>query len=292
MELFIQQVIAGISTGAIYSCVALAAVMIFQAISHINFAQGEMAMFSTYVALQLIAWGVPYWLAFILTVIVSFAAGIVIERVLMRPLLKSSVFVQVVMFIALLTLVNSGAGFIWGHEVRAFPSPFGFEPFLGASLISNHQAGMLAITFIMLVLLFLFFRFTKVGLAMTAAASEPTSAKLVGIRVGWMIALGWGMAAAVGAVAGILVAPIVFLEPNMMLTILVYGFAGAVLGGLTSPGGAVVGGMAVGVIENLVGTYIPVVGAELRLTMALTVIVIVLIIRPRGLFGRLIVERV
>lgn len=292
MELLIQQIVAGIATGAIYSCVALSAVMIFQAIRHINFAQGEMAMFSTYVALQLILWGVPYWVAFVLTVGLSFVAGMVIERVLMRPLLKSSVFVQVVMFIALLTLINSGAGFIWGHEVLSFPSPFGFDPFLGVSLISNHQAGMLFITCVMLALLFVFFRFTKVGLSMTAAASDPVSARLVGIRVGWMIALGWGMAAAIGAVAGIMIAPVVFLEPNMMLTILVYGFAGAVLGGLTSPVGAVVGGILIGIIENLVGTYIPVVGAELRLTMALTVIVIVLIIRPRGLFGRLIVERV
>jgi len=292
MELLVQQVIAGIATGAIYSCMALSVVMIFQAIRHINFAQGEMAMFSTYVALQLMNWGVPYWIAFVITVALSFAAGVVVERLFLRPLLRSSVFVQVVMFIALLTLFNSGAGYIWGHEVLSFPSPFGFDPFLGISLISNHQVGMLLITLVLLLLLFAFFRFTKIGLSMTAAASEPASARLVGIHVGWMIALGWGMAAAIGAVAGILIAPVVFLEPNMMLTILVYGFAGAVLGGLTSPGGAVVGGLLVGILENLVGTYIPVVGGELKLTMALVVIVIVLIIRPRGLFGRLIVERV
>jgi len=292
MELLIQQILAGIATGGIYACVALSAVMIYQAIHHINFAQGEMAMFSTYVALQLILWGVPYWVAFVITVGLSFIAGMVIERLLIRPLLRRTVFIQVVMFIALMTLFNSGAGFIWGHQVRTFPSPFGFNPFLGVSFVSNHQAGMLFITLIVLLLLFGFFRFTKMGLAMTAAAADPVSARLVGIRVGWMIALGWGMASAIGAVAGILIAPVVFLEPHMMMAILVYGFAGAVLGGLTSPAGAVLGGLLVGVIENLAGTYIPVIGSELRMTIALTVIIVMLLVRPRGMIGRLIVERV
>jgi branched-chain amino acid transport system permease protein len=127
---------------------------------------------------------------------------------------------------------------------------------------------------------------------MTAAAAEPASARLVGIRVGWMVALGWGMASAIGAVAGMLIAPLVFLEPNMMASILVYGFAGAVLGGLTSPLGAVIGGIVVGVIENMAGTYIPVIGTELRMTIALAIIITMLLVRPRGLMGRLIVERV
>ena len=141
----------------------------------------------------------------------------------------------------------------------------------------------------MLALLYLFFRGTRLGLAMRAAAANPESARLVGIRVGWMTALGWGMAAAIGAVAGMLIAPVVFLEPNMMLGVLLYGFAGAVLGGLTSPGGAVLGGFAVGVIENLAGTFIPYVGRELKLTIALVLIVAVLMVRPSGLFGRRVV---
>ena len=128
---------------------------------------------------------------------------------------------------------------------------------------------MIGVTLVMLVLLYLFFRYTRIGLAMRAAAANPESARLAGIRVGWMTALGWGMAAAIGAVAGMLIAPVVFLEPNMMLSILLYGFAGAVVGGLTSPGGAVFGGFSVGVIENLAGTYIPVVGRELKLSIAL-----------------------
>ena len=292
MELLLQQIIAGIATGAIYAGVALSVVMIYQAIHHINFAQGEMAMFSTYVALQLITWGVPYWSAFAITIILSFLAGMVIERLAVRPLLRRNVFVQIAMFVALMALFNSGAGFIWGQTVTSFPSPFGSKPFMGITLISNHQAGMLGITVVVLLLLFSFFRFTRVGLSMTAAAAEPASARLVGIRVGWMIALGWGMASAIGAVAGMLIAPVVFLEPNMMASILVSGFAAAVLGGLTSPLGAVIGGILVGIIENLAGTYIPVIGTELRMTILLVIIIMVLLVRPRGLLGRLVVERV
>ena len=148
-------------------------------------------------------------------------------------------------------------------------------------------------TFVLaLVFLYLFFRHTRIGLAMRAAAANPESARLAGIRVGWMTALGWGMAAAIGSVAGMLIAPVVFLEPNMMLSILLYGFAGAVVGGLTSPGGAVIGGFSVGVIENLAGTYIPVVGREMKLSIALIIIVAVLCVKPSGLFGRPVVTRV
>jgi branched-chain amino acid transport system permease protein len=151
---------------------------------------------------------------------------------------------------------------------------------------------MIGVTLGLLGLLYLFFRGTRLGLAMRAAAANPESARLVGIRVGWMTALGWGMAALIGAVAGMLIAPVVFLEPNMMLGVLLYGFAGAVLGGLTSPGGAVLGGFAVGVIENVAGTFIPYVGRELKLTIALILIVAVLMVRPSGLFGRSVVSRV
>jgi branched-chain amino acid transport system permease protein len=144
----------------------------------------------------------------------------------------------------------------------------------------------------LLALLYAFFRFTRLGLAMRAAAANPESARLVGIRVGWMTALGWAMAAAIGAVAGMMIAPVVFLEPNMMLGVLLYGFAGAVLGGLTSPAGAVVGGFLVGIIENLAGTFIPYLGRELKLTLALVLIVAVLMLRPSGIFGRRVVSRV
>lgn len=292
MELFVQQVIAGISTGSIYACVALAVVMIYVAIGHLNFAQGEMAMFSTFIAWQLITWGVPYWAAFFLTIAISFVGGVIIERVIFKPLDNAPILSHVVMFIALLTIITSAAGFIWDFSIKTFPSPFGSAPLFGSSLISAHQAGMMVVTLILLLALFFFFRYTRVGLALRASADNPVSARLVGIRVSWMIALGWGLATAIGAVAGMMVAPVVFLEPNMMLGILVYGFAGAVLGGLSSPGGAVLGGFLVGVIENLAGTFIPVIGGELKLTIALCIIVLVLVLKPGGLFGRATIQRV
>jgi len=291
MELILHQVLAGLATGAIYACLALAVVMIYQAIDHFNFAQGEMAMFSTFVAWQLIQWGVPYWGAFFATLVVSFLAGIIIERVLFAPIHNAPVLAHIVIFIAMFAVLNSLAGFIWDYNVKTFPTPFGSRPLFGNGLISSHDGGMIGVTVLMLVLLYLFFRHTRIGLAMRAAAANPESARLAGIRVSWMIALGWGMAAGIGAVAGMLIAPVVFLEPNMMSSVLLYGFAAAVLGGLTSPVGAVLGGFIVGVIENLAGT-IPYVGGELKLTIALVLIVAVLVVRPGGLMGQRIVNRV
>ncbi len=292
MELFLQQILAGLATGGIYACMALAIVMIYQAIDHVNFAQGEMAMFSTFVAWQLVQWGTPYWAAFVLTIALAFVGGIAIERAIFKPIRNAPVLSQIVVFIALFAVFNSLAGFIWDFNVKTFPSPFGNRPILGQGLIAAHQAGMTGMTLLVLALLYLFFRFTRIGLAMRAAATNPASARLVGIRVGWMVALGWGMAAAIGAVAGMLIAPVVFLEPNMMVGVLLYGIAGAVLGGLNSPVGAVVGGFSVGVIENLAGTFVPYIGGELKSTIALLLIVAVLVFKPNGLFGRVTVNRV
>lgn len=292
MELFLQQVVSGFATGAIYACMALAVVMIYQAIHHLNFAQGEMAMFSTYIAWQLMAWDVHWAPAFTLAILLSLVLGFVIERVVFKPLGEAPVLSHIVIFIALFAIINSLAGFIWDFTIKNVPSPFGEGSFMGSTLLGKHQAGMIAVTFVMLIALWAFFRFTRVGLAMRAAAANPESARLVGIRVSMMTALGWGMAAAIGAVAGILIAPVVFLEPNMMLSILLYGFAGAVLGGLTNPLGAVIGGFLVGIIENLAGTYLGEVGAELKLSIALVLIILVLVVKPEGLLGRKIVQRV
>ena len=292
MELFTNQVLAGISTGAIYACMALAVVMIYQAIDHLNFAQGEMAMFSTFISWQLMQWGVPYWGAFVLTLALSFLGGIAIERLLFKPLAKAPILTNVAGFIALYSIINSVAGLIWDFTIKQYPTPFGSYPFLGSQLISTHQAGMIGVTILLLIGLFFFFRFTRMGLAMRAAASLPESARLVGINTSWMIALGWGMAAAIGSIAGMMIAPVVFLEPNMMLGVLIYGFAAAVLGGLTSPLGAVIGGFLVGIMENLAGTYIPGAGNELKLPIALALIIVVLVVKPAGLLGRPIVKRV
>jgi branched-chain amino acid transport system permease protein len=289
MNGFLHQVIAGIATGGIYASVALALVMIYQATHHVNFAQGEMATFSTYIALTMVTAGVPFWLAFFATVAISFCIGVVIERVLMRPMANANILAHVGIFIGLVLVVSNLTGWVFDYTVKPFPTPFYDGPLLGG-LVTGHELGSTAVTLGVLALVYLFFRHTRLGLAMRAAAYNPTSARLVGVRVGWMLALGWGLAAAIGAIAGIMVAPVVFLEPNMMLGILLYAFAGALLGGIDTPLGAVVGGFAVGVIENLGGTYI--VGTELKLTMALVIIIGVLLVKPSGLFGRVVTSRV
>ena len=289
MNLFIHQILSGLATGGIYASVALALVMIYQATHLVNFAQGEMAMFSTYLAWALMQAGVPYWGAFALTVAGAFVLGVAIERIVIRPVENSPILAVVIVFIALLVIFNSLAGWIFSYTIKPFPSPFPAEPLFGNSYVSSHELGSAAITLVVLLALFVFFRFTPLGLAMRAAAQNPVSSRLVGIRVGWMLALGWGLAAAIGAIAGMMVAPTVFLEPNMMGGILLYAFAGALLGGIDSPGGAVLGGFIVGVLENVVGVYI---GTELKLTVALVVIIGVLVVRPSGMFGKVHVVRV
>ena len=289
MEGLFHQIMSGIATGGIYASVALALVMIYQATHHVNFAQGEMATFSTYIALTFINMGLPYWAALIAAVVLSFIIGVVIERTLMRPMANAPILASVGVFIGLLLIVNSLSGWFFDYTIKQFPSPFPSHPVLGGYL-SGHELGSTLVTLLVLTLVYLFFRYTRLGLAMRAAAFNPASSRLVGIRVGWMLALGWGLAAAIGAIAGCMVAPIVFLDPNMMGGILLYAFAGALLGGIDSPLGAVLGGFAVGVIENLGGAYL--VGTELKLTLALVIIVAVLTIRPSGLMGRAIQSRV
>jgi branched-chain amino acid transport system permease protein len=292
VDLFLQQLLAGIALGGVYALVALAVVMIYQASDHFNFAQGEMAMFSTYVAWSLIAAGLPYWLAFALTIAISFIGAVALQRVVLRPVEQAPVLNQVIVFIGLLVIFNALAGWLFDYTIKPFPSPFPERPLFGNRYIGSHELGVIGTTFVLLALVFAFLRLTPVGLAMRAAAQNPESARLVGIRVGWMLALGWGLAAAIGAVAGMMIAPIVFLEPNMMIGTLLYGFAGALLGGIDSPAGAVIGGFLVGVLENLIGTYVPFVGTDLKLTVALALIMLVLLLRPNGLFGRRVVRRV
>ena len=289
MQGVLHQIMSGIATGGIYASVALALVMIYQATHHVNFAQGEMATFSTYIALTLINMGLSYWLAFFVTIGVSFVIGLVIERVLMRPMADAPVLSSVGVFVGLLLIINSLSGWFFDYTIKQFPTPFASRPMLGG-YVSGHELGSTAVTLIVLLAVYLFFRHTKLGLAMRAAAFNPVSARLVGVRVGWMLALGWGLAAAIGAVAGMMVAPIVFLDPNMMAGILLYAFAGALLGGIDNALGAVLGGFAVGIIENLGGAYI--VGTELKLTLALIIIVAVLTVKPSGLMGRTVLSRV
>ena len=293
MDIFVQQVVSGLATGGIYASLALALVMIYQATDVVNFAQGEMAMFSTYLAWTFLQAGMPYWVAFCCTVALAFVAGLVIERVVIRPVENAPILSIVIVTLGLLVILNSTAGWIYSYIQKPFPSPFPSKPIrIGNIVFGAHDLGAIGVTLVVLALLFAFFRYTTLGLAMRAAAQNPVSSRLCGIRVSWMLALGWGLASAFGAVAGIMVAPVVFLDPNMMVGIQLYAFAAATVGGFTSPLGAVVGGLLVGVTENLVGTYVSFIGTELKLTVALAMIIVVLLVRPSGLFGRTVVRRV
>ena len=290
MENFLHQVLSGLATGCLYASVALALVMIYQATHHVNFAQGELAMFSTYIAWTLVQAGFSYWAAFAATLVLAFLIGVLIERIIVRPIENKPVLTVVVVFVGMLFILNSIAGWIYGYDLKSFPSPFPSDAWYASRFMSAHELGMIVVTLGMLSLVFAFFRFTRLGLAMRAVALNPVSSKLVGIRVGWVLALGWGLAGAVGAVAGMMAAPIIYLDPNMMGGILLYAFAAALLGGLTSPLGAVIGGFIVGVLENLAGAYL--VGTDIKLSVALVIIVGVLLLRPSGLFGRTVVTRV
>ena len=293
MAEFIQQIVSGLATGAIFASLALALVLIYRATHVVNFAQGEMAMFTTYIAWALMDNGLSYWPAFALTLVIAFAGGVGIERVVIRPVEQKSVLAIVIVTIGILIALNGLAGWIWGAEVKSFDSPFPNKTVdVAGVVIATQDIGVFCVCIATVLALWAFFKFTTLGLAMRASAINPTSSRLVGVRVGWMLALGWGLAAVLGAIAGMMAAPTVFLDPNMMLTILIYAFAAAVLGGIDSPVGAVAGGLLLGVILNLLGRYVDFIGSELRLPSALLVLLVVLIIRPQGLFGHVVVRRV
>jgi len=258
----------------------------------VNFAQGEMAMFATFLAFTLIGHGISYWIALPVTIAIAFIGGIVIQRIVIRPVERAPVLTLVIVTLGLATLINGLAGFFFGYLPRSFPSPFSVQTvdILGAAA-SWQDLGVMAVSGVVLVLVFFMLQRTSVGLAMRAAAHNPEASRLLGIRVSWMLALGWGLASAVGAVSGIMVAPILYLEPNMMQTVIIYAFAAAVLGGIESPLGAVIGGLIVGVTVNLAGTYLPGVGGDLQLAVAFAIIIAVLVIRPNGLLGRRAMRR-
>ena len=290
---FAQQLTSGIREGAIYASLALALVIIYRSTRVINFAQGEMATFTTFVAWSLMNRGLSFWATFPIVLAIAFAGGVTIERVLIRPVENASVVTVVILTLGLALVLNGLTFLIWGGGNRQFNGPFSTRTIdVGGVPISAQDIGIVVVSLVLVVVLALFFRFTKLGLALRASALNPDSSRLVGIRVGWMLAIGWGLAAVLGAVAGMMIAPIVFLDPNMMQTILLYAFAAAVLGGLDSPVGAVVGGLLLGVTITLLGRYVGFVDSALKLPTALFLILLVLLVRPAGLFGRVTVRRV
>jgi branched-chain amino acid transport system permease protein len=296
---FMQQIVSGLASGGVYALLALALVIIHRSTGVINFAQGEMATLSAYICWTLITnHGLWYWPAFIATLVVSFLGGVGIHRLVIRPVERGSVLRIVIVTIGLLVAINGFVVWRWGGEPQQLRSPFGVQTFdVGGVVVAAHDLGTIAVALGIVFVLWLFFQFTKVGLALRAVAVNPEEARLVGVRVSWMLALGWGLAAALGAVAGMLTAPTVGLDPQMMQAVLIYAFAAAVLGGIDSPIGAVVGGLALGVLLNML-SYLSQYGPfhwfteELRLPMALLIILVVLVVRPQGIFGKPEVKRV
>ncbi len=285
MELLAQQVVVGIAAGGTYACMALALVLVRATTGHLNFAQGEMAMFSAFIAWQFTDWGLGYWPAFAGAVALAFAGGYAIERLLITRLPASSPLPAVTVALALFAVFNGAAGVIWGFTPKPFPSAFGSGPPLLGGLLPVREAGVLAVVLVAFVGFHLFLRYTRIGLAMRGLVDNRQSARLVGIRVAHVAATGYGLAAAFGAVCGILVAPSLFLSPEMMTGVLLYGFAGAVLGGFGSPAGAVLGGFVIGITENLVSTMSPAIGTDVKVPATLLLIVAVLVLRPQGIFG-------
>jgi branched-chain amino acid transport system permease protein len=292
-NIFAQQTVAGLAQGAIFASLALALVLIYRATEVINFAQGELAMATTYIAYQLTLWHVSYWLAFFLTLVISFLLGAVVYGVLIRPVQHRSVIALVIVTVGLFILIDGLVTWKWGADLKFMPAPFGNNVYhAGGVSFSRQDIGVLLVSILSVILLWVLFQFTKLGLAMRAAALRPAAAALVGIRVDWMLAIGWGLAAVLGAVAGLMTEPSQFLQPTMMQAILLYAFAAAVLGGLESPAGSVVGGLAIGVFLNLIGQYVGYATSELRLPIAFAVLLVVLLLKPTGLFGRRQVRRV
>ena len=292
MDQFIQQVATGLSTGSLYAILALAIVLIYRSTSVVNFAQGEMAMLTTFIAWSYINWEMPFWGAFFLTLLVAFLFGALIELIIMRPVENAPPLNAIIITLGLFTALSSIALRIWQGQPKAFPSPavFNGAPLeLGPAVISRPNIGVFCMAILIMIAIYLLFSRTKVGLAMRAAAQNRVASELVGIRVGRMLALGWGLSAMVGAAAGMLLAPTIFLSPSMMQGILLFAFAAAVLGGLDSPVGAIVGGLTLGVVQNLAGTYID---SKIDITVAFIVIIAVLLVRPKGIFGKQTMERV
>jgi branched-chain amino acid transport system permease protein len=293
VDFFAQQLLSGMATGLVYASLALALVLVFRGTGILNFAQGELAAVSTLVTWSLLQVGVPWWMIVPLVGLGSLGLGIVVERMFIRPVERRSHLSMVIVTLALLLGINALNGLIWGFQSKTISSMFGEGTVrLGSAVVTAQQIGMAGVLVLVMLIVYAFFRFTELGLRMRAAASNPASARLLGIRVGWMLALGWGMAAVLGAVAGLLSAPIIGLDPNTMSGVLLFAFAAAAFGGFNSMLGAVLGGIVVGVSQNLGATYIPAIGHDLDLVVPFLIILLVLLMRPTGLFGRASAVRV
>jgi branched-chain amino acid transport system permease protein len=283
----LEVIIEGLAIGTIYAGLALALVLIYRTTGVINFAQGEMGMFSVFVMWWLTQHGLSIYLAMLIGLVIAFCLGMAVELLAIRPIARFGEFPTAITTLGLFLVFNELASWIWGTENRAFPSLFGRSVYsTGGLVIAADTAGTLVTMMLAAVAFFLMLRFTKLGLAMRAAASNPVSSGLVGIPVSRVIMLGWGFATMLATLAGALIAPRLMLDSNLMVSVIVYSLAAAALGGFQSLFGAVLGGLIIGVAENYAANFIDLVGADLKIIVPLVLIVLVLVFRPTGLFGR------
>ena len=293
MTLLLQQIVDGLAAGAIYAALALALVLVHRATRIVNFAQGEMATFSVYLCWQMMTWGVPLYISILITMLISFVLGAVVFRFFIRPILDAPEEAIVVSCIGLFVAFEAICLWIWGSDSAQFPHLFSDKIWwLGGVRISANNIGILLSLTAIAVALVLVFKLTRIGLAMQAAAMERGNSPFVGIEVETMLMLGWGFASVLGFVAGALAAPSLFLSPVMMFSVVIYSLAAASLGGWDSPVGAIVGGLTLGVAESVGTTFIKAIGADLRLAIPFLLMIVVLAVRPQGLFSRSFITRV
>ena len=289
-EILTSQVVSGLATGCVYALIALGFVLIFKATDVVNFAQGEFVMASGFISYTLlIKLGLPYWLVFLVTILLSGFMGVILERVVVRPIMDAPIFSIVIATIGASTVMRSSAGIVYGYDVLPLPTIFSKDPLrFGVLNFTAMDLGVIGFSLVIMLALYLFFKLTKTGMAMRATAQSQTAARLMGVSVRRIFSLTWAISAAVGGVAGVLIAPIIYLDPNLGF-IGVKAFAGAILGGFGSIPGAIVGGMLLGVIENLSGYFF---NAGIKQVSTYILLILVLVVRPIGLFGTAPVRKV
>jgi branched-chain amino acid transport system permease protein len=289
-EILTSQVVSGLATGCVYALIALGFVLIFKATDVVNFAQGEFVMASGFISYTLlIGLGFPYGLVLVATIVLSGFMGVVLERVVVRPIMDAPIFSIVIATIGASIVLRSSAGIVYGYDVLPLPTILSKDPVrVGFLQFTPMDVGVIGSSLVIMVALYLFFKLTKTGMAMRATAQSQTAARLMGVSVKRIFSLTWAISAGIGGVAGVLIAPIIYLDPNLGF-IGVKAFAGAILGGFGSIPGAIVGGMLLGVIENLSGYFF---NAGIKQVSTYILLILVLVVRPSGFFGAAPIRKV
>jgi branched-chain amino acid transport system permease protein len=289
--MLLQTIASGLAVGSLYALAALGLVLIFKTSNVVNFAQGVMAMISTYVAHEFLTkWGSPYWLAFAAAILFAMGFGWIVQWLFLARFSQANLLNQIIVTLGLFLIFEGIAGMVWGNTPTSFPAPVPSQVFqLGNVVLTWNDLLIMIVTFSMMFVFYLFFKYSMAGLAMQAIAQNAIAAKLMGVSGETIKGWTWAMSTMMGAVAGILIAPTLFLSPSFMDVVSVKAFAAAVLGGFTSLPGAVVGGLLLGIIENLFGIYV---SSSLKTTFVFALIIILLYIRPSGLFGKKEVKKV